>query len=157
MSQVTPFLWFDTEAEEAARFYTGLFADGAVLHVDHYGSAGPREAGLVRTVTFTVAGQEVLALNGGPGNPFTEAVSLMVTCQDQDEVDRLWKALADGGEPGPCGWLKDRYGLSWQIVPELLMDLLKDGDPVKSEAVMAEMLQMGKIESARLQAVFDRA
>lgn len=156
-SRITTFLWFDTEAEQAARFYTSLFDDGRITLVDHYGSAGPRPAGMVKTVTFEAASHRLMALNGGSDYAFNEAVSLLVRCESQLEVDRLWDRLTDGGEPGPCGWLKDRYGLSWQIVPELLFTLVHDDDEVKAQAVMAAMLRMGKIESAALQAAYDAA
>jgi predicted 3-demethylubiquinone-9 3-methyltransferase (glyoxalase superfamily) len=158
MQGITTFLWFDTEAEEAATFYTSVFPDDSrITTIDHYGSAGPREAGLVKTVSFEVAGQRLMALNGGPGMAFTEAVSLMVHCEGQDEVDRVWDRLTEGGEPGPCGWLKDRYGLSWQVVPALLFELVADPDQVRAQAVMAAMLQMGKLDCAALQAAFDNA
>ena len=157
MHAISTFLWFDTEAEEAAGFYTSLFENSRIISVDHYGSAGPRPAGLVRTVRFELAGQPLIALNGGPDHGFTEAMSLLVHCDTQDEVDRLWERLTDGGDPGPCGWLKDRYGLSWQIVPRLMFTLLDDPDRVRSEAAMAAMLQMGKLDSVALQAAFDAA
>ena len=157
MHAISTFLWFDTEAEEAAGFYTSLFENSRIISVDHYGSAGPRPAGLVRTVRFELAGHPLIALNGGPDHGFTEAMSLLVHCDTQDEVDRLWELLTDGGEPGPCGWLKDRYGLSWQIVPRLMFTLLDDPDRVRSEAAMAAMLQMGKLDSVALQAAFDAA
>jgi predicted 3-demethylubiquinone-9 3-methyltransferase (glyoxalase superfamily) len=157
MQDVSTFLWFDTEAEEAARFYTSLFEDGRITYLDHYGSAGPRPEGLVRTVRFELAGRCFIALNGGPDYSFTEAVSLLVHCDGQDEVDRLWETLTEGGEPGPCGWLKDRYGLSWQIVPSLFFELIGDPDPVRSEAAMAAMLTLGKLECAALRAAVDNA
>ena len=151
MQKITASLWFDTEAEEAATFYTSLFKDSKVLHVAHYGEAGPRPAGMVMTVSFQLGGQEFIAINGGPEFPFTEAVSLQVNCESQEEVDRFWDALSDGGEEGPCGWLKDKYGLSWQITPTILDDLLRDPDEQKSQRAMAAMLQMGKIDIEALQ------
>jgi predicted 3-demethylubiquinone-9 3-methyltransferase (glyoxalase superfamily) len=157
MPELTTFLWYDNEAEDAARFYTSLFDDGNVLGVRRYGSAGPGEAGTVMTVDFELAGHRLVALNGGDAYRFNEAVSLMIRCDDQDQVDHLWSSLTDGGEPGPCGWLKDRYGVSWQIVPKLMFRLLDDPDPVKAQAAMAAMLQMGKIESAGIQAAYDDA
>lgn len=156
MHDISTFLWFDTEAEEAAAFYTSLFDDGKINYVDHYGSAGPRPAGLVRTVRFELAGRRFIALNGGPDHAFTEAVSVLVHCDSQDEVDRLWDRLTEGGVPGPCGWLEDRYGLSWQIVPELFFDLIGDPDPVRSEAAMAAMLTMGKLDCATLLAAVEQ-
>lgn len=157
-NEITTFLWFDDEAEEAARFYTSLFDDGRIVQVDHYGSAGPRPAGMVKTVSFEAGAHRLMALNGGSDYTFNESISLMVRCGSQAEVDRLWDRLtADGGEPGPCGWLKDRYGLSWQVVPELLFTLVHDEDEAKAQAVMAAMLRMGKIESVELQAAYDEA
>jgi predicted 3-demethylubiquinone-9 3-methyltransferase (glyoxalase superfamily) len=146
MKGITPFLWFDDQAEEAARFYTSLFPGSKIRRVTRYGEVGPGRAGSVMTVDFELDGQELVALNGGPEYRFTEAVSFLVNCETQDEVDELWEKLSDGGEQGPCGWLKDRYGLSWQVVPTLLGQLISDPDPVKSQRVTAAMLQMGKIE-----------
>jgi predicted 3-demethylubiquinone-9 3-methyltransferase (glyoxalase superfamily) len=157
MHGLNTFLWFDDQAEEAATFYTSLFDDGRVILVDHYGSAGPRPSGTVKSVHFELAGHQLMALNGGPEYTFNESISLMVRCDTQDEVDFLWEELTNRGEPGPCGWLKDRYGLSWQIVPELLFTLVADPDQVKSEAVMATMLQSGKLDSAALQSAYDKA
>jgi predicted 3-demethylubiquinone-9 3-methyltransferase (glyoxalase superfamily) len=152
MSDITPCLWFDTESEEAATFYTSVFPNSRIVEVSHFGEAGPRDAGLVMTVNFELAGRPFLALNGGPGhNTFTEAVSFSVSCADQDEVDHYWDALSEGGEEGPCGWLKDKFGLSWQIVPDALPTLLQDPDREKSQRVMAAMLQMKKIEIAELE------
>jgi predicted 3-demethylubiquinone-9 3-methyltransferase (glyoxalase superfamily) len=151
MSKVTPWLWFDTEAEEAAKYYTSVFPNSRITEVTHYGSAGPREEGMVLTVAFELDGQKLVALNGGPDFKFTEAISLEVACEDQEEVDRYWRTLSEGGEEGPCGWLKDRYGLSWQIVPKRLVELLGDSDREKSQRVMAAMLKMGKIEIDELE------
>jgi predicted 3-demethylubiquinone-9 3-methyltransferase (glyoxalase superfamily) len=157
MRGLTTCLWFDTQAEEAANFYTNVFDDGKITQVLHYGSAGPRDAGLVMTVDFELAGQRFVALNGGPDFTFNEAVSVQVDCESQEEVDRYWAQLSEGGEEGPCGWLKDKYGVSWQIIPTLLNELVSDPDPVKAQAAMAAMLQMGKIDSAALQAAYDNA
>jgi predicted 3-demethylubiquinone-9 3-methyltransferase (glyoxalase superfamily) len=156
MQKIVPSLWFDTEAEEAANFYCSIFGDSKILEVARYGSAGPRPEGMVMTVDFELAGQRFNALNGGPDFKFTEATSLLVNCEGQEEVDRLWdKLTADGGEPGPCGWLKDRYGLSWQIVPVALGEMLSDPDPDKSQRVMAAMLKMGKLDVAQLRRAYE--
>jgi predicted 3-demethylubiquinone-9 3-methyltransferase (glyoxalase superfamily) len=155
MQGLTTCLWFDTEAEEAADFYTSVFDDGKITQVARYGSAGPRPDGTVMTVDFRVAGHDFVALNGGPEFTFNEAISIMVNCDSQDEVDRYWAALSEGGEEGPCGWLKDKYGVSWQIIPTLLNRLVTDADQEKAQRAMAAMLQMGKIDSAKLQAAFD--
>jgi predicted 3-demethylubiquinone-9 3-methyltransferase (glyoxalase superfamily) len=152
MSKVTPWLWFDLEAEEAAEFYTSIFPNSRVLSVSHYGEAGPRPAGTVMTVEFELDGQKLVALNGGPEFPFTEAISLQVDCDSQAEVDDYWTRLGEGGEEGPCGWLKDRYGLSWQIVPKRLRELLEETDGDTSQRVMAAMLKMRKLEVAELEA-----
>jgi predicted 3-demethylubiquinone-9 3-methyltransferase (glyoxalase superfamily) len=152
MKGITPNLWFDTEAEEAANFYTSIFKDSEVVDVTHYGEAGPRPAGMVLTVSFRILGQEFTALNGGPDFKFNESVSFLVNCESQEEVDDLWERLtADGGQPGPCGWLKDRFGLSWQIIPTRLQELLQDEDSEKANRVMKAMLQMGKIEIETLE------
>ena len=155
MQKIVTSLWFDTEAEEAANFYCSKFKDSKILNVSHYGSAGPRPEGMVLAVDFQLAGQTFNALNGGPDFKFTEATSLLVHCESQDEVDQYWDALGDGGEPGPCGWIKDKYGLSWQIVPTALDEMLADPDPEKAQRVMKSMLQMGKIEVAELQRAYD--
>jgi predicted 3-demethylubiquinone-9 3-methyltransferase (glyoxalase superfamily) len=146
MKGITPFLWFDDKAEEAANFYTSLFPNSRIVHVTPYGEAGPGEAGTTMTVDFELDGQAFTALNGGPEFTFTEAISFLVNCETQDEIDQLWERLAEGGEQGPCGWLKDRYGVSWQIVPTLLEELVRDPDREKSQRVMTAMLQMRKIE-----------
>ena len=146
MPKITPWLWFDTEAEEAAQFYTSVFPNSRIVEVTHYGSAGPRPEGMVLTVTFELDGQTLVALNGGPDFKFNEALSLEVSCETQDEVDRYWSKLSEGGEQGPCGWLKDRYGLSWQIIPKVLGELLADPDRERSQRVMTAMLAMRKIE-----------
>jgi predicted 3-demethylubiquinone-9 3-methyltransferase (glyoxalase superfamily) len=150
MPKITPFLWFDNNVEEAMDFYTSLFEDAKVIHVTRDGPDGP-----VRWAHFEVAGQEFMALNGGPMYRFTEAFSMFVSCEDQAEVDRLWDALtSNGGEPGQCGWLKDRFGLSWQIVPRALGELLGDPDPERAGRVMQAMLGMTKIEIAGLRAAY---
>ena len=155
MQKIVTSLWFDTEAEEAANFYCSKFRDSKILNVSHYGSAGPRPEGMVLAVDFQLAGQTFNALNGGPDFKFTEATSLLVHCESQDEVDQYWDALGDGGEPGPCGWIKDKYGLSWQIVPTALDEMLADPDPEKAQRVMKSMLQMGKLDVAKLQRAYD--
>ena len=151
MPTITPFLWFDDQAEEAAELYTSIFDNSKILNVSHYSEVGPGEAGSVMTVEFELEGQRFTALNGGPNYTFTEAVSFVVSCETQEEVDELWTKLSDGGEEGPCGWLKDRFGLSWQIVPNALMRLLGDPDREKANRVMSAMLEMRKIEIADLE------
>ncbi|MGW7350420.1 VOC family protein [Streptomyces sp. Z26] len=152
MQKITTFLWFDGQAEEAARFYTSLFDDSRVVEIQRYGEAGPGAAGSVMTVTFELAGQRYTALNGGPQFHFTEAISLSVDCASQEEVDSLWERLTEGGgEPGPCGWLRDRYGLSWQIVPRRLPELLADPDPERARRAMEAMLGMGRIDVRALE------
>ncbi|MFI9237561.1 VOC family protein [Streptomyces sp. NPDC053079] len=146
MQKITTFLWFDDQAEEAAAFYTSLFDDSRIVDVQRYGEAGPGEPGSVMVVTFELAGQQFIALNGGPRFTFNEAISLSVDCETQEEVDELWAKLTAGGEGVACGWLKDRYGLSWQVVPRKLTELLNDPDPVKSNRVMQAMLGMKKID-----------
>ncbi len=165
MQKITPFLWFDDQAEEAAEFYVSVFngrpgSAGAskVLNVSRFGDAGPGEAGKVMTVSFMLEGQEITALNGGPHHSFTEAISLFVSCESQEEVDYLWGALlSDGGKEDQCGWLKDRYGLSWQIIPTALMELMGDPDPVKAQRVTEAMLQMGKIDIEGLKQAYGAA
>jgi predicted 3-demethylubiquinone-9 3-methyltransferase (glyoxalase superfamily) len=151
MTTITPCLWFDTEGEEAAEFYTSIFDNSRIVHVAHYGEAGPRAAGTVMTVLFELDGQRFLALNGGPEHKFNEAISLTVNCKTQEEVDRYWSRLSDGGEEGPCGWLKDRFGLSWQIVPDRLPELLTSSDAETSQRVMKAMLGMKKIDIPALE------
>ena len=155
MQKIKPFLWFDDRAEEAAGFYTSVFENSKILSVSRYGAAGPREPGTVMTVEFQLDGREFVALNGGPEFTFTEAVSFLVSCETQEEVDDFWEKLSEGGEKGPCGWLKDRYGLSWQVVPTVLGQLLGDPDPEKSERVMKAMLQMSKIEIEPLRRAYE--
>jgi predicted 3-demethylubiquinone-9 3-methyltransferase (glyoxalase superfamily) len=151
MQKITPWLWFDTQGEAAATFYTSIFANSRITNVTHYGSAGPRPEGTVMTVTFELEGQEFVALNGGPEFTFDEAISFMVSCQSQEEVDDFWSKLSDGGEEGPCGWLKDRFGVSWQIIPTALDELLHDPDPEKAQRAMLAMLQMKKIQIDELE------
>jgi predicted 3-demethylubiquinone-9 3-methyltransferase (glyoxalase superfamily) len=149
--KLTPCLWFDTEGEEAATFYTSVFPNARIVDVARYGEAGPRPAGTVMVVTFELDGQRFIALNGGPQFAFSEAVSFQVSCETQEEVDHFWSELSAGGEEGPCGWLKDRFGLSWQIVPTALPRLLGNSDPETSQRVMQAMLKMKKIEIAELE------
>lgn len=151
MQKITPCLWFDTEGEEAARFYTSVFPNSRIVDVARYGSAGPRPEGTVMTVSFDLDGQRFVALNGGPEFAFNEAVSFQVSCETQEEVDTYWSKLSEGGEEGPCGWLKDRFGLSWQIVPTVLPELIADPDREKSQRVMSAMLGMRKIEIEALE------
>jgi predicted 3-demethylubiquinone-9 3-methyltransferase (glyoxalase superfamily) len=148
MPTVTPFLWFDTEAKEAAEFYTSVIPDSRITNVT---TRPDRPEGTVMTVEFELDGQRFIALNGGPQYSFTEAFSLSIDCKTQDEVDTYWAALAEGGEEGPCGWLKDRFGLSWQVVPEALPRLLTDPDREKAERVFAAMMKMTKIEVVELE------
>jgi predicted 3-demethylubiquinone-9 3-methyltransferase (glyoxalase superfamily) len=155
VKSINPFLWFDSQAEEAASFYISLFPNSKILGVTRYGEAGPGEAGSVMTVNFELNGREFVALNGGPEFTFTEAVSFLVNCETQEEVDELWERLSDGGEKGPCGWLKDKYGLSWQVVPTVLDELIGDPDPEKSQRVMNAMLQMSKIEIEPLREAYE--
>jgi predicted 3-demethylubiquinone-9 3-methyltransferase (glyoxalase superfamily) len=157
MQKISPFLWFDDDAEEAANFYVSLFEGSRVTRTTHYGDAGPGPAGQVMTVEFELEGQDFVALNGGPQFPFTEAISFVVHCADQDEVDRRWAELSDGGEEGQCGWLKDRFGVSWQIVPDALDGLLADPDPGRAQRVMQAMLQMQKLDIKTLQDARDHA
>jgi predicted 3-demethylubiquinone-9 3-methyltransferase (glyoxalase superfamily) len=150
--RIKTYLWFDHEAEEAANLYTSIFKDSKILNVARYGDAGPGPKGTAMTVNFQLEGQEYIALNGGPMYKFTEAISLLVDCETQEEVDRLWNKLtADGGEESMCGWLKDRFGLSWQIIPTALFRLMSDPDPEKSRRVMEAMLQMKKIDVPTLE------
>ena len=151
MSKITPCLWFDTEGEDAAKLYTSIFPNSKITDVSYYGSAGPRPEGMVMTVAFELDGQKFVALNGGPNYTFNEAISFQVGCKDQDEVDDYWSKLTDGGEEGPCGWLKDRFGVSWQVFPTALPELLSNPDPEVSQRVMAAMLQMRKIELDELE------
>jgi predicted 3-demethylubiquinone-9 3-methyltransferase (glyoxalase superfamily) len=152
MEKITTWLWFDTQAEEAAEFYTSVFPDARITYVTRYGEAGPREAGMAMTVSWELFGREFVGLNGGPDHSIEgPGISFMVQCDSQDEVDRYWDALAAGGEEIACGWVRDRYGVSWQIVPTRLHELLSDPDREKAQRVMAAMLQMKKIEVAELE------
>ena len=155
MNEITPCLWFDTEGEEAATLYTSVFPNSRITNVARYGSAGPRPEGTAMTVSFELDGKKFVALNGGPQYTFSEALSFQVSCETQEEVDHFWSKLSEGGEEGPCGCLKDRFGLSWQIVPTALPKLLGDPDPAKAQRVMAAMLNMKKIEIAGLEEAAD--
>ncbi|HZE68025.1 MAG TPA: VOC family protein [Pyrinomonadaceae bacterium] len=144
--KITTFLWFDNNAEEAVNFYTSIFKNSKVLSTARYGEAGPGPKGTVMTIAFQLDGQEFTALNGGPHFKFTEAISLVVHCQTQQEVDHFWEKLSEGGQQVECGWLKDKFGLSWQIVPDVLLELLESGDSQQSERVMKAMLKMKKLD-----------
>jgi predicted 3-demethylubiquinone-9 3-methyltransferase (glyoxalase superfamily) len=144
--KITTFLTFDGRAEEAVEFYTSIFEGSRILSTTRYGAGGPGPEGELMSATFELAGQEFMALNGGPSFSFSQGISLFVDCEDQEEVDELWEKLTDGGEPGPCGWLTDRFGVSWQIIPRALGELLADEDREKAGRVMQAMLRMGKIE-----------
>ena len=153
--KIIPNLWFDTEAEEAAGFYTSVFKNSRIVKVTHYTEAGPRPAGMVMTVEFECDGHRFVGINGGPQFSFDEAVSFQITCEDQDEVDYYWERLSDGGEEGPCGWLKDRYGLSWQVVPTGRDELFADPDPERARRAMEAMLEMRKLDVAALRRAAD--
>ena len=156
MSQkITPNLWFDTEAEEAAEFYVALFGEGRILNISRYTEGAPREAGMVMTVEFEVRGQRFVGINGGPQFSFDEAVSFQIDCEDQDEVDYFWDRLAEGGEEGRCGWLKDRYGLSWQVVPRGMGEVFSDPDRERAQRAMRAMLKMSKLDVAELRRAAD--
>jgi predicted 3-demethylubiquinone-9 3-methyltransferase (glyoxalase superfamily) len=158
--KITPFLWFDDKAEEAARFYTSIFKNSKIGNITRYDeeAAGPtgRPAGSVMTVDFQLAGKEFVALNGGPMFKFTEAISFVVNCENQEEVDYFWSKLSAGGEESRCGWLKDKFGLSWQVVPTVLTEMLTDKDTAKAKRVMHAMLQMDKIDIAVLKKAYDQ-
>lgn len=160
MQKITPFLWFDSNAEEAVNLYTSIFKNSKIKSITRYGDeaaeAAGRPKGTVMTVSFQLEGQEFIALNGGPHFKFTEAISLLVNCETQEEVDGLWEKLSDGGEKGQCGWLKDKFGLSWQIVPRILGEMLQDKDAEKSKRVMKAMLQMKKIDIAGLKRAYEQ-
>ena len=157
MKKITPFLWFDTQAEEAAKFYASVFPNSKILKTARYGEAGPGPKGSVMTVEFELAGQRMIALNGGPHFKFTEAISLSVDCKDQKEVDHYWTKLSQGGQESMCGWLKDRYGLSWQVNPAILGELLSGPDVKKAKRLMEAMLKMKKIDIAALKAAAEAA
>jgi predicted 3-demethylubiquinone-9 3-methyltransferase (glyoxalase superfamily) len=160
MQKITPFLWFDDKAEEAMNFYVSVFKNSKIRKVTRYGEAGAevagRPKGTVMTATFQLNGQEFVALNGGPQFKFTEAISFVVNCETQDEIDEFWEKLSEGGEQVQCGWLKDRYGVSWQIVPTVLDEMMQDKDPKKTNRVMNAMLQMVKIDIKRLQEAYEQ-
>ena len=151
MPKITPFLWFDSEAEEAADLYTSVFPSSRIIGVSRYGEAGPGTPGSAMTVEFELDGTRFVALNGGPEFKPNEEISFQVDCGTQEEVDSYWDALTDGGEPGPCGWVKDRFGVSWQIVPKLFYELMADPDPAKVQRVMTAMFRMQKLDCAELQ------
>jgi predicted 3-demethylubiquinone-9 3-methyltransferase (glyoxalase superfamily) len=155
MQKITPFLWFDSQAEEAAAFYVSLFNDSRILNVSRYAAEGPMPPGTAMVVTFQLEGQQFIALNGGPHFRFTEAISLYVNCETQEEVDALWEKLLEGGEAQQCGWLKDRYGLSWQIIPAVLGELMDDPDPARAGRVRLAVQQMIKIDIATLRRAYD--
>jgi predicted 3-demethylubiquinone-9 3-methyltransferase (glyoxalase superfamily) len=157
MQKITPFLWFDGKAEEAMNLYVSVFKNSKVVNVSRYGDGGPGPKGTVMSATFQLEGQTFYALNGGPQYTFTPAISLFVSCETQPEVDELWAKLSAGGSEGRCGWLQDRYGLSWQIIPSALGKMLGDKDPGKSQRVMKAMLQMNKIDIETLKQAYDQA
>lgn len=154
MQKITPFLWFDNQAEEAVKFYTTVFKNSKIVSVTRYGEAGPGPKGTVMTAAFQLDGQEFVALNGGPHFKFTEAISFVINCKTQEEVDHFWEKLSVGGEKSRCGWLKDKYGLSWQVVPRVLGEMLGDKDAEKSKRVMLAMLKMDKIEIKTLEQAY---
>jgi predicted 3-demethylubiquinone-9 3-methyltransferase (glyoxalase superfamily) len=154
--KITPFLWFNSNAEEAMNFYVSVFRNSKIVNVSRYGDAGPGPKGTVISGTFQLAGQQFHALNGGPQYKFTEAISLFVNCESQEEVDELWEKLSKGGEKSRCGWLKDRFGLSWQVIPSVLGKMLRDKDPEKAKSVMNAMLQMDKIDIKKLKQAYDK-
>ncbi len=158
MQKITPFLWFDDKAEEAMNFYVSIFKNSKIGSVSRYGEAGPGPKGTVMVATFQLDGQEFMALNGGPRFKFTEAISFVVNCETQEEVDYFWeKLIADGGQESMCGWLKDKYGLSWQVVPTILVELFQDKDASKSQSVMKAMLQMKKMDIPTLKRAYEQA
>ena len=156
MQKITPFLWFDGTAEEAMNFYVSIFKNSKIVSVTRYGEAGPGPKGSVMTAAFQLDGQEFVALNGGPQFKFTEAISFWVRCETQEEIDEMWEKLSAGGAKSRCGWLKDKYGLSWQIVPPILGEMLQDKDAEKSQRVMAAMMQMDKIDISLLTKAYER-
>ena len=156
MQRITPFLWFDHNAEEAVNFYVSIFRNSKIISTSRYPEGAPAPAGTVMTVTFQLEEQEFIALNGGPHFKFTEAISFYVNCDTQQEVDELWEKLSERGQKSQCGWLKDKYGLSWQIIPRALIQMLQDRDPKKSRNVMQAMLQMTKIDIETLRRAYQR-
>jgi predicted 3-demethylubiquinone-9 3-methyltransferase (glyoxalase superfamily) len=157
LGKITPWLWFDDEAEQAAKYYTGIFKNSKILETTYYSKAGPRPEGMVMTVAFELEGQPFVGLNGGPEFTFDEAVSFQVLCDSQKELDTLWSKLSEGGQEGQCGWLKDKFGLSWQVVPAGLLELLTKSEPKKAAAATKTMLGMKKLDLAELQQAADRA
>jgi predicted 3-demethylubiquinone-9 3-methyltransferase (glyoxalase superfamily) len=155
MQKITTFLTFDDQAEEAVNFYTSIFPDSRIVSTSRYGDAGPGPKGSMMTASFQLAGQDFIALNGGPSFSFAQGISLFVDCETQEEVDEYWEKLAEGGEHGPCGWLTDRFGVSWQVVPRVLGEMLNDEDPEKANRVMTAMLQMSKIEIEDLKSAYE--
>jgi predicted 3-demethylubiquinone-9 3-methyltransferase (glyoxalase superfamily) len=155
--KITPCLWFDTQAEEAARYYTSVFPDSRIVTVTHYPESVPDKAGTVLLVEFELAGEPYTALNGGPQFTFDEAISFYIICEDQAELDHFWEKLSDGGEEGPCGWVKDRFGLSWQVVPDGMMELFSDSDPDRAGRAMTEMMKQRKLDLAAVRAAADGA
>ncbi len=155
MQKITPFLWFNDNAEEAMNFYTSVFKDSKIVSVSRWGKGGPGPEGSVMTGTFEIEGQQFYVLNGGPMFKFTEAISLFVTCPTQQEVDFLWEKLTEKGEPSRCGWLKDQFGLSWQIIPQVFQELMSDKDPAKVQRVVQAMMKMDKLDGPALQAAAD--
>ena len=157
MQKITPFLWFDNQAEEAAKFYTSILKNSRIVQVSRYGDGGPGPKGSVMTVAFELEGQAFTALNGGPQFKFTDAISFAVDCKSQEEVDYMWARLTDGGEEGMCGWLRDRYGVAWQIVPTALVEMLNDPDPEKAQRVTEALLKMKKIDIQALKQAYEQA
>jgi len=157
MQRIAPFLWFDSNAEEAANFYVSIFKNSKIVNTSRYGEAGPGPKGQVMTMSFELAGQRFMALNGGPQFKFTEAISLMVNVESQAELDEIWNKLLQGGQPSQCGWLKDKFGLSWQVVPTVLRQMMADKDPEKAKRVMMAMLQMVKLDIPKLQEAYEHA
>lgn len=157
MQKITPFLWFDGQAEEAVNFYTSVFKNSKIGHTTRYGDTGPGEKGTVMTATFHLDGQEFIALNGGPQFKFNEAISFMVHCESQKEIDELWEKLSEGGQKIECGWLKDKFGVAWQIVPRVLSEMMKDNDSNKTNNVMKAILQMDKIDIKTLQQAYNKS
>ena len=155
MQKIIPFLWFDGKAEEAANFYVSLFKHSRIVNISRYGNAGPGPKGTAMSATFELAGQRFIALNAGPQFKFSEAISFFINCETQQEVDDLWEKLSAGGEKSKCGWLKDKYGLSWQVIPTVLGEMLRDKDPQKSQRVMQAMLQMDKIDISLLKQAYE--
>jgi predicted 3-demethylubiquinone-9 3-methyltransferase (glyoxalase superfamily) len=157
MQKITPFLWFDNNAEEAVNFYVSIFKNSKIVSVARYGDAGPGPKGTVMTVAFQLEGQEFVALNGGPLFKFNEAISFVVNCETQAEIDEFWEKLSENGEKSRCGWLKDKFGLSWQVVPTVLGEMLQNKDPKKSQRVMQAMLQMDKMNITALKQAYEKA